>query len=131
MQLPDDTIPWGAGAGQAEVLWQPFGVNAVAAVAYASNGDSFGILETLPDHTVTRICQVPENTYPTRGCDSGGAFAAFMRQAQKVWNARLTADRPDTVCRPRRYSALHGPRISDVRCGYCESRYVRTASTRR
>lgn len=58
------------------MIWQPFGVNAVASVAYASNGDLFGILETLPDHTVSRVCQVPENTYPTRGCESGGAFAA-------------------------------------------------------
>jgi hypothetical protein len=24
-----------------------------------------------------RSCQVPENTYPTRGCDSGGTFAAY------------------------------------------------------
>jgi prepilin-type N-terminal cleavage/methylation domain-containing protein len=76
-QLPSDTIPWGGGPGQAQVLWQPKGLNAVAAVAYASNGDLFGILETLPDDTTSRICQVPENTYPTRGCDSGGAFAAY------------------------------------------------------
>jgi prepilin-type N-terminal cleavage/methylation domain-containing protein len=76
-QLPDDTIPWGSGPGQAQVLWQPFGLNAVASVAYASNGDLFGILETLPDHTVTRICQVQEGTYPTRGCQSGGAYAAY------------------------------------------------------
>jgi type IV pilus assembly protein PilA len=76
-QLPDDNIPWGAGPGQAQVLWQPFGLNAVASVAYASNGDLFGILETLPDHTVSRVCQVPENTYPTRRCQSGGTFAAY------------------------------------------------------
>jgi prepilin-type N-terminal cleavage/methylation domain-containing protein len=76
-QLPDDNIPWGAAPGQAQVLWQPFSLNAVASVAYASNGDLFGIVETLPDHTVSRVCQVPENTYPTRGCQSGGTFAAF------------------------------------------------------
>lgn len=76
-ELPDDSIPWGSGAGQGQVLWQPYGLNAVATVAYASNGDLFGSLETLPDHTVSRICQVPENVYPTRGCDSGGAFAAY------------------------------------------------------
>jgi prepilin-type N-terminal cleavage/methylation domain-containing protein len=76
-QLPADTIPWGGGSGQAQILWQPYGLNAVAAVAYASNGDLFGILETLPDHTVSRICQVPENSYPTRGCASGGDFAAY------------------------------------------------------
>jgi prepilin-type N-terminal cleavage/methylation domain-containing protein len=76
-QLPDDNIPWGAGPGQAQVLWQPFGLNAIASVAYGSNGDLFGILETLPDHTVSRVCQVPENTYPTRGCQSGGTFAAY------------------------------------------------------
>jgi type IV pilus assembly protein PilA len=75
--FPDDTVPWGSGAGQAQILWQPYGLNAVATVAYASNGDLFGVIETLPDHTVSRICQVPENTYPTRGCDSGGTFAAY------------------------------------------------------
>jgi type IV pilus assembly protein PilA len=76
-QIPDDTIAWGAGPGQGQILWQPFGLNAIASVAYASNGDLFGIVETLPDETISRVCQVPENTYPTRGCDSGGTFAAY------------------------------------------------------
>ncbi len=76
-ELTDDSIPWGSGAGQGQVLWQPYGLNAVAVVAYASNGDMFGSLETLPDHTVSRICQVAGNTYPTRGCKSGGAFSAY------------------------------------------------------
>jgi type IV pilus assembly protein PilA len=76
-ELPDNTQPWGGGPGQVEVLYQPFGLNAVASLAFASNGDMFAIMKTLPDQTVTYLCSVAEGTYPTRGCQAGGMWAPY------------------------------------------------------
>lgn len=72
----DSSIKWGEGAGQAEVVWQPFGLNGEMAAAFASNGDAFYIVKLLPSQTVERICQVPTQVYPTRGCRAGGLYAS-------------------------------------------------------
>jgi prepilin-type N-terminal cleavage/methylation domain-containing protein len=74
-ELPDDTTPWGTASGDAEVMYQPFGVPGTLALAYSTNGDVYGIL-ILPNGQLERVCQTTSGQYPSGGCIPGGPFSS-------------------------------------------------------
>jgi prepilin-type N-terminal cleavage/methylation domain-containing protein len=75
-ELDKAGLSWGTDPGEVQVLVRPFGRDVVAFAATSRTGTLFALTHGTDDRTMSRVCFVPANVYPTGACRRGGAFQA-------------------------------------------------------